>query len=237
VTRRREGVAPSGARSGTLEERRQARRERLVETAVALFGEHGYHAVTVRDVCAAAKLTERYFYESFPNLKALFIAAYQRAGRPLRQRTLTALASAERTPLGLAHAALDIYVRTMAEDPRATRILLFESTAIGGDVFRMATESIDDYVQLLRGFLVAVAPQGIPGSRIDYIATSLVGASIYAVIQWYREGFATPAEEIVESVFSLYRGLEAVYGTRAGGLSSEAAALPLSLPGGEPETH
>jgi len=226
VIRKRTAPLPPKARAQTLDDRRQERRERLVEAAVTLFGEHGYHGVTVRDICGAAKLTERYFYESFPNLSALFVAAYQRANRPLRQRTLTALATAERTPLGLARAALAVYVHTVQEDPRAARILLFESVSIGGEAYRVATEATEDYVALLRSFLEAVNPQGLAGVRTEYLASALVGAATYAVMRWYREGFRSPAEEIVGSVFALYRGLEALHREERG----VAPSLPTSAP-------
>ena len=44
------------------EERKAERRRRLIEAGINAFGERGYHAVTVRELCAEAQLTERYFY-------------------------------------------------------------------------------------------------------------------------------------------------------------------------------
>src|ERR1700760_2964539 len=58
------------------EERVAARRARFIEAGVELFGTHGFRGATVRGVCAAAGLTDRYFYESFPTLEALLAAVY-----------------------------------------------------------------------------------------------------------------------------------------------------------------
>ena len=53
------------------------RRERLLDAALRVYGTRGYHSTTVKAVCDAAGLTERYFYESFPNGEALFLALYR----------------------------------------------------------------------------------------------------------------------------------------------------------------
>ena len=58
------------------EERQRLRRAKLVEGAIEVFGTKGFHGATVREVCVAAHLTERYFYESFKTLPQLFLAAY-----------------------------------------------------------------------------------------------------------------------------------------------------------------
>ena len=60
----------------STEERRLARRERLIEAAIRVYGKVGYRNATVKAVCEAAELTERYFYESFANSEALLIAAF-----------------------------------------------------------------------------------------------------------------------------------------------------------------
>jgi AcrR family transcriptional regulator len=41
----------------------------------------GYRNTTVKAVCEAAGLTERYFYESFANSEALLVAAFDTVSR------------------------------------------------------------------------------------------------------------------------------------------------------------
>src|SRR5690242_16988013 len=50
---------------GRREAGKQARRAALTAAAHRLFAEHGYEATTVRDIAAAAGLTERTFYRYF----------------------------------------------------------------------------------------------------------------------------------------------------------------------------
>ncbi|WP_414631690.1 TetR/AcrR family transcriptional regulator, partial [Acinetobacter venetianus] len=56
----------------SLTERKEVRREKLIEAGIHLYGTNGFFSVTVKDVCNEAKLTERYFYESFKKSEELF---------------------------------------------------------------------------------------------------------------------------------------------------------------------
>src|SRR5437667_11592958 len=77
-------------RGAEAEERRAQRRAQLVAAAVQVYGERGYRNATVKAVCEAAGLTERYFYESFANSEALLLASFQ----TVTHRLLQALARA-----------------------------------------------------------------------------------------------------------------------------------------------
>src|SRR5262245_30805543 len=109
VRRHFRGVSP--------EERQAQRRARIVEAGIELFGVKGFHGVGVRDVCAAAKLTERYFYESFENREALFLTVYQEAARRIRVAVAEAHAKAEPEAVAVARAGLEATLRGFRDDP------------------------------------------------------------------------------------------------------------------------
>ena len=67
----------------TLATRRAARREKLVEVGLELLGTPG-STLSVRAACRSAQLTERYFYESFPDRDALVLAVYQQVADEVR---------------------------------------------------------------------------------------------------------------------------------------------------------
>src|SRR3569623_2122422 len=57
-------------------ERVAPRRARFIAAGIELFGTQGFRGATVRGICAAAGLTDRYFYESFASLEALLAEVY-----------------------------------------------------------------------------------------------------------------------------------------------------------------
>src|SRR4051794_37883174 len=58
------------------EDRVRVRRQRFLEAGVQVFGTRGYRAATVRAICEEAKLTDRYYYESFSSLEDYLLAVY-----------------------------------------------------------------------------------------------------------------------------------------------------------------
>src|SRR3954449_7388105 len=62
----------------SADERVAARREKLLDAGLELFGTRGFATTGVKDICREARLTDRYFYESFANSEALFLAVFDR---------------------------------------------------------------------------------------------------------------------------------------------------------------
>src|SRR6201990_1978358 len=69
-----------GGRSA--QERTEDRRERLVEAAISVLAAQGERA-TMTAICQEAGLTERYFYESFPNRDSALVAALERVSEEI----------------------------------------------------------------------------------------------------------------------------------------------------------
>src|ERR1700690_3386694 len=57
-------------------QRSAVRRGQLLPAGLEMFGTAGWRQSTVRGICAAAGLSERYFYESFASRDELLLAVY-----------------------------------------------------------------------------------------------------------------------------------------------------------------
>lgn len=113
----------------TLAARRETRRETLLATALSLAGEDGSAAVTVRSVCRRAKLTDRYFYESFADRDALLLAAFERVATEARDTLADAVARTSPEPEARARAAVEAFVALVLDNPHKGRLLLLEPFA------------------------------------------------------------------------------------------------------------
>jgi AcrR family transcriptional regulator len=107
----------------TLDDRRAARREQLVSAGLDLLGTEGSAAVSVRAVCRQAKLTERYFYESFADREELVAAVYEHVGEQARE-ALTAAVRDAPDARHRAERAVTAFVELVLDDPRQGRVLL-----------------------------------------------------------------------------------------------------------------
>ncbi|HJQ47933.1 MAG TPA: TetR family transcriptional regulator [Amycolatopsis sp.] len=108
----------------TLDDRRAARREKLLAAGLDLLGTQGSAAVSVRAVCRHAKLTERYFYESFTDREDLVLAVYEQVAREARQVLIDAVPDPRAAATTRAEAAVTAFVELMVDDPRTGRVLL-----------------------------------------------------------------------------------------------------------------
>lgn len=63
-----------------------AGRERILEVAERLFTEHGYRAVTVRDIARDCRVTSAALYYYYPSKEALFEAVLERHAAHLNRR-------------------------------------------------------------------------------------------------------------------------------------------------------
>src|SRR3546814_5159889 len=106
------------------------RRERRVAAAVDLFGRQGYLETGVKDICHAAGVTDRYFYESFHNRAELFAAAFDLAVGELFAAVAGAVTEVSNDPEAQARAAVEAFVRTLADDPGRARLLFVEAVSV-----------------------------------------------------------------------------------------------------------
>ncbi|RDI53908.1 TetR/AcrR family transcriptional regulator [Nocardia mexicana] len=120
-SRRWRGVEPA--------DRTATRRRQLLDAGLELLGTVGAAGMSMRAVCREAGLTERYFYESFPNLDALQLAVLDEVVLGARDRLLAALTAAPPEPERIFAHVVARFTDYMDEDPRRGRIMFVESQA------------------------------------------------------------------------------------------------------------
>jgi AcrR family transcriptional regulator len=108
----------------TLADRQSLRRRALLDAGLDLLGAEGGPAVGVRAVCRRARLTERYFYESFPDRDALVAAVYDEVTERAHAALTGAVAAATGDAAALVEAAVEAFVELVLDDPRVGRALL-----------------------------------------------------------------------------------------------------------------
>ena len=143
----------------SAEERRAERRTALVSAALDIWQEQGWAAVTMRGVCAAAGLTDRYFYESFADRDALLATLWDQMRDQTLEMILAAiLEHADGHPLEQLRAAHVAVVHHIADEPARAQILFGEHAGSAileqrrRDTVRLTTDLL---VDLARPFLRA----------------------------------------------------------------------------------
>jgi len=192
-------------RGQSLEKRQLQRREQLLQAALELFGSTGFRAATVRDICAQSGLTERYFYESFPNREALFEAVYAHEFDRMHREILLALAQAPAGLMAQIHAGLGAYLQFIRDQPLAARLLLIEILEVGAGIRVQAERVLNDSMELLAPIVNELRQHASAGNlNWRLLAAALVGTNQNIATQWILEDYATPYDSVLETACTVY---------------------------------
>lgn len=191
-------ISTRSYRGQSQEQRRAERRSRLIAAAIEVYGERGYHHATVKAVCEAAGLTERYFYESFANSEALLIACFNAVAYAVLGETLRAGEAAGRGKMARSRAMLCAYFGALQRGPLAARLFLVEIRGVS----RAVDLAFDDALKVIgREVAKMVAPAAAVEDEL--LQAGVIGGVIHIALRWIGNGYQPPLDAVVESALRL----------------------------------
>ncbi|MGH8493349.1 MAG: TetR/AcrR family transcriptional regulator [Moraxellaceae bacterium] len=193
-------------RGQAVEDRRAERRQRLLAAGLAVFGEAGYHAATVRSICASAGLTERYFYESFANSEDLLCAVYEEHMRLQQERIMAAVLDAPREPEAMVEAGLRAFLELAREIPAAARVQFVEVLGVSPRVDKLYRQSIENFAQMLRTLNLQMPQSGRLRDE-ETLSIGLVGAAVGIASRWLLSGFTQQLDDMLATMLLIFMGV------------------------------
>ena len=193
----------------SLTERKQARREKLIEAGIEAYGTHGFFAVTVKDICNEAKLTERYFYESFKKSDELFQTIFLTLIDQLQHNVMQAIMQASTDPRKMIEAGLTALLTTLRDNPRMARIIYIDAMLVQ-ELHNQATihETMTRFDRMIQAFVMLMMPHIDRSEReISFVATGLNGYVTQIAIRWVVSGFKQSLEDVLSSCSIVFLSL------------------------------
>lgn len=185
-------------------ERIAARREKLLDAALELYGTRGFTATGVKDICRQAHLTDRYFYESFADAQELFVATYDRVTTDLLEQVALSVAAARPEPEPQVRAAIETFIRALTDDPRKARVLFAETASAGAEAERHVRTSLRRFADLVAATARPYLRSTTPERLLHMGALSLVGAIERVIIEWQDGHLQATIDEIVDYLVRLF---------------------------------
>lgn len=174
------------------------RRQQLIDAATQIYGEFGYRHSGVKQVCDAAGLTQRYFYESFGHSDELLIACYEQTTRKVREVNMAAAQAAGPDPKARSRAMLDAYFTYLRDHPQQARLLLVDIRGISPAV----DKAIDDALRASSADLTRAFAES--GKHFDaMLQAGILGAVIHIALHWMENGYAQSVETVTETALKL----------------------------------
>ncbi|WP_224391236.1 TetR/AcrR family transcriptional regulator [Pseudonocardia sp. ICBG1293] len=181
--------------------KRQAVRTEVIAVAVDLFLDHGYEAVTVDQIAAAAGLSSRSFFRYFANKEAVFTQLLDETGTGIAER-LAGRPPHEEPWLALRRAFDDVIEMLDDDDEENRRSLrtmrlIYDTPALYGSHLWKQTQ----WNRLLADALTS-RPAATPSAEQRLHAGALAAAAVacfeYARAEWVDCGGTRPVSELLD---------------------------------------
>lgn len=204
----KDAASPRRYRGASGEERKEERRQRLLEAGLAVFGQAGYHGATVKAICGQAGLTERYFYESFANSEDLLCAVYEQHMVLQQGRISAAVMASPREPAAMIEAGLRAFFELARESPAGSRVQFVEVLGVSPRVDKLYRQAIENFADLLRQLnLQLPRNEALPARDEETLSIGLVGAAVGIASRWLLSGFTQSLDSVLATTMTIFIGV------------------------------
>lgn len=189
----------------TAEERKSKRRAALLDAALELFGTQGYPSTTVEQICKAAAVSTRDFYEEFANREAVLGVLYDNTIARLTELIQSVEVG---TTTGywrdLSHAQVEVFIHGLVDDPRVARVALLEVLGVSQEMElrrRRVHQAFAEFI-MVQGASYAAT---LDLDR-DYrkFAIGIVGATNEIMIDWLLADEPESVDLLIAGIFQIF---------------------------------
>ncbi|MFD4352813.1 TetR/AcrR family transcriptional regulator [Nocardia sp. NPDC058518] len=181
----------------TVIARKAERRLRFLEAATRIFAERGYATCSLAEVCAAAGLSKRQFYEEFETREDVLLAAYDRIQDDAAAAVGTALIALGSTDPQLAlRAGFGAYLESLGSDPYRAQVALIEVVGVSDRMENHRRTRRHAWSALIE---VALAQVGVRLRGDAELTTALITGAVTGVAhEWLLRQARPPVDELVD---------------------------------------
>ncbi|MFD3510046.1 TetR/AcrR family transcriptional regulator [Nocardia sp. NPDC058666] len=181
----------------TVVARKAERRLRFLEAATRIFAERGYATCSLAEVCAAAGLSKRQFYEEFETREDVLLAAYDRIQDDAATAVGTALVALGSADPQLAlRAGFGAYLESLGSDPFRAQVALIEVVGVSDRMEDHRRARRHAWSALIEGALRGV---GVRLRGDAELTTALITGAVTGVAhEWLLRESRPPVDELVD---------------------------------------
>ncbi|HET7735197.1 MAG TPA: TetR family transcriptional regulator [Nocardioidaceae bacterium] len=207
---------PYGGR--TLDQRRDARREQLIETGLDCLHEEGLSGISVRTICSRAKLTPRYFYENFANLDELLVALVDHVGSEVSALGIAAMEAFPDDLTTRVHESLRGVFAVCLTDPRKASVLL--ASAAHEAMQARQQQRFVDYAELVVDNLAGPDAPEFDRQRLRPMALFLIGGSVELISAKLTGLIELDDDQLVEQCTDMFLAAYQAVATTSGSVAN-----------------
>ncbi|GAA1627356.1 TetR/AcrR family transcriptional regulator [Kribbella alba] len=192
------------------DERREERREQLLDAALDLFAANGYINTSIEQICTTAYVGTKSFYEVFENREACYLALLQRTSERLEADMVAVVETATGNERQAAPHLIAALAHALMDDPRVVKVTFGMASGISAAIERQRRTNR----RWAAGFLAQIwnrydgtAPDD-PDERMRHsVAIGLVGGLFDLISDWLLDAdlkSETQLEALIDDMTTFY---------------------------------
>lgn len=148
-------------------------RDRLIDAMARTVASKGY-AAPLTDVCAAAGVSTRAFYEHFADKEECFMATYERGVGLLQASVAAAYEGPEAWPLRIRR-GLEVLLHLLAAEPAFAYLAIVEMLAAGPRARERSRQLLDDFLRFFDDPPREPDQPQVPRAAIEAVVAGVFG--------------------------------------------------------------
>ncbi len=188
------------------------RRAQLLDAALRVFGEQGFHLASMNDIADAAGVTKPVLYQHFSSKRDLYLEVLRDVGDRLRAEVAKGVAAAS-TPREQVEMGISAYFRWVGESPLSFAVLFVGDTRRDPDFIAEAQRVESDIADYIAELIVV---EGLDVEHRRLLAYGVVGLAETTCRHWLTNDLELSADRLADGVAQLawagLRGLDPVPG-------------------------
>lgn len=172
-------------------------REKVLEAAVQLFAEYGYHAAPLRDIARMAGIQAASIYYHYTNKQALLVEIMETHMRQLNTN-LEHIVHQQGSVQQRLHEAIANHIRLHTTFKSEFFIIDTEIRALEGENRSRILSLRDQYEALLQGLLYEGMEQGVFRESDVKVSSYAIIAMCTEVAAWFRPGGRLTVQQVID---------------------------------------
>lgn len=191
------------------DERRAQRRSQLLDAALELFAANGYANTSIEQLCQAAYVGTKAFYEVFDSREDCYVALLRRITERLSERMVEVSRTAPDDERAAARVLVSAFAHGLVDDPRLARVTFGRGSAVSPAVERQRRLNR----RWAAGFIESVWRRyGVvaeaPGVDPHRMAIGVIGGMFDLIADWLLDhdpGEPAGVEALISDLTDFYR--------------------------------
>jgi AcrR family transcriptional regulator len=183
------------------------RRRQLLDVALRVFAERGFHDASMNDIAVAAGVTKPVLYQHFTSKRELFSELLTDVGRDLQEKITKAVAAAE-GPREMVELGFKAYFDYVYRHRNAFQLFYGGSMARDEEFADVINQTESAVAGLVAGLIEI---EGLSADQRKVLGHGIVGMIEGASIHWLKSGSEADPDVLAHQLADLaWRGLRGV---------------------------